>query len=312
MLTGFGTAVKTPLTTGLRLLKQPWGINMSRKITKILVTGAGGFLASRLIEMYRERYQVTGLTHRQLDILKPEAIREIMEQLRPDIVLHCAAISDVARCGREPELSWAINVEGSANVAAACARYSARIVLCSSDQVYFGAPGTDPHREDEILNPPHEYGKQKLEAERECMRNQKDSVILRLSWLFDSHVSDAEHGTLVTDILRKASNGEKLSYPVHDIRSITYVHEATAHMEKVWNLPPGIYNYGSENNKNTYEIAKLVLSLCGITSAQIVPNEEAFRDHSRNLAMDISKIKKLGIHFNNTEQSLRLALDGHG
>lgn len=281
---------------------------MGSKKTKILVTGASGFLASRLIDMYRERYQVTGLTHRQLDILRLDEVEEKMGMLRPDIVIHCAAISDVARCGREPELSWAINVEGSANVAAACARYDARMVLCSSDQVYFGAPGVEPHREDELLKPPHAYGQQKLAAERECIRNQEDSVILRLSWLFDTHVSEAEHGTLVTDILRKARNGEAISYPVYDRRSITFVREAAANMEKVWKLPPGIYNYGSENHWNTSETAELILRLCGITSACLLPNTEAFQDHPRNLTMDISKIKRLGIYFNNTEESLRMTL----
>ncbi len=105
---------------------------------KMLITGATGFLGSRAVDFYTGKYKVYAPTHRELDITDPQAAAHVIGQYQPDIVIHCAAISDVGQCGREPEKSWAINVAGSINIAKASREANASCILCSSDQVYFG------------------------------------------------------------------------------------------------------------------------------------------------------------------------------
>ena len=75
--------------------------------------------------------------HGELDFTKEEETEKAVRAFRPEVLLHCGAISDVGACEREPELSLRVNVEGTRNLARACREAGARMVMCSSDQVYF-------------------------------------------------------------------------------------------------------------------------------------------------------------------------------
>ena len=79
---------------------------------KIMVTGAGGFVGSRLAAYYGKKYDVWGVTHKDLDLTDEAAVFKTVENYHPDVLIHCAAISDVAECSKKPELSHAVNVLG--------------------------------------------------------------------------------------------------------------------------------------------------------------------------------------------------------
>ncbi|MFR7842068.1 MAG: sugar nucleotide-binding protein [Gallintestinimicrobium sp.] len=108
---------------------------------KIMVTGAGGFVGSRLTAYYGEKYDVWGVTHKDLDLTDEAAVFKTVENYRPDVLLHCAAVSDVAECSKKPELSHAVNVLGTEYLAKACGKTGTKLVMCSSDQVYFRKQG---------------------------------------------------------------------------------------------------------------------------------------------------------------------------
>ena len=75
----------------------------------------------------------------------------------------------------------------------------------------------------------------------------------------------------------------------------------------MFHAPAGIYNFGSENDRSTYEVVKEFLESAGAGSENLEKNEEAFRDHPRNLRMNIEKVKKLGVRFLTTEEALKKA-----
>ena len=108
---------------------------------KIMVTGAGGFVGSRLAAYYGKKYDVWGVTHKDLDLTDEAAVFKTVENYRPDVLIHCAAISDVAECSKKPELSHAVNVLGTEYLAKACGKTGTKLVMCSSDQVYFRKQG---------------------------------------------------------------------------------------------------------------------------------------------------------------------------
>lgn len=139
---------------------------------KIMVTGAGGFVGSRLAAYYGKKYDVWGVTHKDLDLTDEAAVFKTVENYHPDVLIHCAAISDVAECSKKPELSHAVNVLGMEYLAKACGKTGTKLVMCSSDQVYFRKQGEqesleaylEPHREDCSETPEPLYGKQKLQG----------------------------------------------------------------------------------------------------------------------------------------------------
>lgn len=269
---------------------------------RIMITGIGGFVGSRLYEHYRIKYTVKGFTHFQLDFADEEQVYYEFELFQPDIVIHCGAVSDVRQCEKEPKQSYLTNVTGSENIAKACKKHNARMIFFSSDQVYFGNDGLQPHTEEEKLSPANVYGQQKLEAEQKCMEANPDTVCLRLSWMYDNFSkSDTEHGDLVKNVLNAVKKRQTMTYPIYDFRGITYVKEVVENMEKVFEIPAGIYNFGSENNVPTYDIVKHMLHLLAAEDKLLLPNADAFADKPRNLCMDSSKIKACGIEFTETK-----------
>ena len=90
--------------------------------TKVMITGGSGFLGSRLAYYYRERYELLLPTHSELNVSREEAVRAYLELYRPDVVIHCAALSNTWYCEQHPEESHRVNVQCTVRLAKACKR----------------------------------------------------------------------------------------------------------------------------------------------------------------------------------------------
>ncbi len=272
---------------------------------RLLITGASGFFGGRIRKYYSADYDVYAPSHAELDITDRETVRAAFQKYRPDIVIHSAAVSDTALCEREPERSRKINVDGSRNMAAASAEFHAKCLLCSSDQVYFGSALHGPHSEEESVAPCTVYGRQKKKAEEACLEQSQDCVVLRLSWMYDTEsASRSEHSDFFRTLRNGLQTADILRYPVWDVRGITDVNEAVRNLEKAWDLPGGIYNFGSFNDKNTYETVLAVFAELGWDTKRLGKNEKAFAENPRNISMSLKKIQDNGIVFSSTREAL--------
>ena len=279
---------------------------------KLLVTGGPGFLGRRVAAHFEALgWQVLTPSHNELDITDATAVQAWILAHGPEAVIHTAAVSDTGLCQREPEWSWQINVTGCVYLAEACRERGAKLVMCSSDQVYFGAETLGPHEETENLSPGTVYGRQKLEAERQALAILPDTVCLRLSWMYARDRFSGEHGHFFAT-LTEALENEKLplSWPVYDRRGLTDVKYVVENLEKALSLPGGAWNFGSGNDQSTFDTVKSVLEELGLEKglARLTPNAEAFAANPRDITMDQTKLRRAGILFPTTTEGLRCGL----
>ena len=149
---------------------------------KILITGARGMLARDLLRTLRG-HELRGVTREDMDVTNSVVVSTVMNAWRPQVVIHCAAMTAVDQCESDQDAAWRANVIGSANIAVACQRIGARIIALSTDYVFSGA-GLEPYHEWSVPAPRTVYGQSKLAGEEAIRRHCADHLILRVAWLY--------------------------------------------------------------------------------------------------------------------------------
>ena len=157
-------------------------------MTRWLITGAGGMLGQDLLALLRrDGSQVTGLARRGLDVADPVAVRDAFRQVRPDIVVNCAAWTAVDDAEAHESEALAVNGRGAANLAAACTAAGARLVQMSTDYVFDGL-AQRPYAEDASPAPRSAYGRTKLAGEQAVLGELAGTgYVLRTAWLYGAH-----------------------------------------------------------------------------------------------------------------------------
>lgn len=275
----------------------------------ILITGAGGFLGKRAVRYFEAGNTVVAPSHSQLDITDAQAVQQLFAETQPDYVIHCAAISDIGQCDREPERSRRINIDGSVNIAAAVREHSAKCLVCSSDQVYAGSELLSSHREDEVLRPSNLYGREKLEMEQRVLDVNPDCVLMRLTWMYDRSKWDAgEKDTFFSRFADAVDAGQELTLRVNDRRGLTDVCWVLENMKRAFTVPGGVYNFGCSNDLTLPQAAVWAMKFAGMEGKLSVREDrEAFSGSVRNLTMDLTKAEAAGLHFPTTAEALAMA-----
>ena len=270
---------------------------------KILVTGAGGFVGSRVMQQWAGHYELCTFPKGFLATAGEDAVRQAVLQQRPDVILHTAAISDTGYCAGHPEQAYRANVELSVWLARAAAEIGAKLVAFSSDQVYAGVEQSGPLPETIPLKPANVYGQGKLEMEQRVQALCPGAVLLRATWMYDLPGYRLPiRGNLPLNILKAAKTGEVLHFSRNDYRGVGYVREVIENLIPAMELPGGVYNFGSECDGDMVETARCFANLLQVD----VKIEES--DLTRNLAMDTGKLRAHGIEFSSTWGALRVCL----
>lgn len=284
---------------------------------KILVTGASGFVGSRVVERWRNDYIILAPSHTELDITDAASVERYLLEQAPQVVVHLAALSNTWYCEQHPDESYRVNVEGVCNLATAAARNGVKLILFSSDQVYNGNLESGALDEDVAVAPENVYGRHKLEAEQRALELCPSAVALRATWMYDSERAGMPvHQNFVLNIANAIKERKPLVLPVREYRGITWVRDVVEYLPATFTLPGGVYNYGAGNTMNTYETACCYCEmLVGLRSGPLLqPDYERYPLHERNLAMSTEKIFRASggaVCFGSTMDSLRIFADIH-
>ncbi|MGK2880091.1 MAG: dTDP-4-dehydrorhamnose reductase [Mycobacterium sp.] len=189
---------------------------------RLVITGAGGQVGSFLAGQARKQGRdVVALASAQWDISDPAAAQRHVES--GDLVINCAAYTDVDRAESDPDRAYAVNAIGPQNIAHACARAGAQLVHLSTDYV-FGGERQTPYDTDGHTNPLSVYGRSKRAGELAVLATLPDAHIVRTSWVYTGG-----GGTDFVAAMRRTAAGDGTVDMVADqIGSPTYVGDLVA------------------------------------------------------------------------------------
>jgi dTDP-4-dehydrorhamnose reductase len=232
---------------------------------RIAITGHKGQLGQALLETLIDD-EILGLDIPEHDITQAQAISDAIVEFKPEVVIHTAALTDVERCAREPELALQINGLGTHNVALACLRCDAALVAVSTNEVFDGLKGK-PYYEHEPAHAINAYAESKLAAEVYIRMHLSRFYIVRTAWLY------ARGGNnFPSKILQAAEKYGKLRVVCDEISSPTYApHLAQAIDALIRTEHYGIYHMTNEGACSRFEFARRILELAGKGNVPLEP-----------------------------------------
>jgi dTDP-4-dehydrorhamnose reductase len=219
---------------------------------KVLVTGAAGMLGRDvMLAAGNAGHDVVGFGHAELDVTDPAAIGAKLEAERPDVVINCAAWTDVDGAEEAEEAAMAVNGSGAGNIAAAARALGASIVYVSSDYVFNGAKGA-PYVESDQPAPLSAYGRTKLAGEEATAAANPRHFIVRSSWLFGIGGRN-----FVETMLQLASDHGEVLVVRDQVGSPTYTwHLASGIVRLVEGLEHGIHHMAAAGSCSWYDFAR--------------------------------------------------------
>lgn len=172
---------------------------------RIVIVGSGGRLGAALLREWRlQGDEVTGLNRTLLDLTNFRQIHDRLEPLDFDVLVNCAALTNVDRCEQEPVEAFRINSEAVATMADICTRKRARCVHISTDYVFDGEK-REPYTEEDEPRPLGKYGESKWSGEKLLHAVSANHLAVRISWVFGP-----DRASFVDQILRRALEQERV------------------------------------------------------------------------------------------------------
>ena len=239
----------------------------------ILVTGANGQLGNELRIVSRssaDRYIFTDVVEQDgaettiLDITNIDAIRALVRAEKVDVIVNCAAYTNVDKAESDFDLAELLNAKAPENLAIAMKEVGGLLVHISTDYVFGKEVYNTPCREDMTGTPTGVYGLTKLHGEQNIIASGCQYIIIRTAWLY------SEFGkNFVKTMLNLTSTKPQLKVVFDQVGTPTYAFDlASAIIEILKDPKTGIYHYSNEGVCSWYDFAKMIAGLAGEASAQ--------------------------------------------
>jgi dTDP-4-dehydrorhamnose reductase/dTDP-4-dehydrorhamnose 3,5-epimerase len=256
---GIEWGIETPILSE-KDLKAPFLKDSDANFSiKVLVTGAEGQLGHDVVKRLNVLgIEALGVDRDNFDITDKEQTQKFILNNRPDVIVHCAAYTAVDKAEGEKELCYAINVEGTRNIAAAAQAIDAKMVFISTDYVFAGE-GTKPNSEYTPTNPVNYYGYTKEQGEVVVRDLLEKYFIIRTSWVYSKNGNN-----FVKTMLKLAQSKDEINVVNDQIGAPTYTADlANLICDMLQTTKYGTYHGVNEGYCSWYEFAKAIFEKAG-------------------------------------------------
>ncbi len=277
---------------------------------RLLVLGHNGMLGSDVMKLY-DGHDLLGLSVEDVDITDFTDIQEKFTKIAPDVVINCAAYTDVDGCETNTGVAFAVNGDGVRNIARLCGAGGARLIHISTDYVFPGNKQS-PYKEDDETAPISAYGRSKLAGEEHIKELIDDYAILRTQWLFGKNGKN-----FVTTMLRLAGERDKLTVVDDQVGSPTYTKDLAVAIKAVIDSgSKGIYHVSNSGNTSWYGFALKIFEYANIdVQVDAMTSDQLTRAAKRPMysVFDLSKLKQdTGMEMPVWEDALKRYLNETG
>ena len=238
----------------------------------ILLTGAYGQLGLSFSKLFHSKYEIY-LSDRHynpkngiyLDITNPILYDEVLNFVKPDLVINFAALTNVDLCEQKPELAYSINLGGLTNL---IDLFDGPIIQISTDYVFDGENG--PYKEDDITNPINVYGASKLESEKILLENSDENLVIRTNVLYD--YSKNTSASFLNWVVKSLKNENEINIVEDQWNNPTWTSSLAVVIEKAIDKGlGGLIHWGDGDWISRYEFANKIASTFSLKTSLIKP-----------------------------------------
>jgi len=241
--------------------------------SRIVITGAGGQLGSVLAAQVADQgREVLALTSSQWDITDPAAAESIVKNgivKHGDVVINCAAYTDVDGAETDESAAYAVNATGPEHIARACARAGARLIHVSTDFVFTGDVDPHPYEPSDETDPRGVYACSKLAGEKAVLAALPAAVVVRTAWVYTGG-----SGKDFVAVMRRLAAADGPVQVVDDqVGSPTYVVDLAAALLQIADdgVPGPVLHAANEGVVSRFELARAVFEESGADAARVRP-----------------------------------------
>ena len=230
---------------------------------KILITGSNGQLANRFITKYQSKFDILALNRNQLDITNNRQVNKIKMEFDPDIILNCAAFTNVDEAEKNFTLANQINSDAIKNL---LENFNGLFIYISTDYVFNGENG--PYTIYDTVSPINKYGLSKLNGEILTARNSDNYIIIRANVIFDIN-SRASFLSWVLNSIQSQNEikvvNDQIGNPLSTVDLADFI------FQSISNNYNGTFHVGSKDYKSRFEFAQLIAEIWRFDKNLILP-----------------------------------------